>query len=368
MLSLSRFLVIFRMRDKLVVLGSILMVFLLVWIIVQPVKAEKFQSRGLYINSARASDTTFYIVSLRYTTPASIGSLKMEFCTTPIPSFACVAPSGLDASAATLAAQSGETGFSITSQTANSLVLSRSPSVTGASLSSYRLDNMVNPDGTGIGADPAEPEGEKTNFYIRLTSHTTTNGTGPETDFGAVSNTITPELALYTQVPPILMFCVAGVIHDDECLDMDGYYVDFGELNSNETYSTKSEMQAWTNAQYGYSITTTGNTLTSGIRSIPAIASPTQSLVGVGQFGINLTDNTDPDIGADPVGPGTNAVLNATYTTPDQYLYQEGDTLVSSSGVTMTRKFTVSYILNVPENQSPGVYSTTITYVCLAGF
>lgn len=331
-------------------------------------QAEKFQNRSLYINSARASDNTYYIVSLRYTTPANIGSLRMEFCSSPIPSLPCYKPQGLDVSGGVLAAQTGVTYSGITTQTDNVIVLSRTPSMTGAGISSYRFDNMINPDGTGIGADPAEPEHEKTNFYIRLTSHTSTDGTGPLVDFGSVTNTITPEIGLFTQVPPILIFCVAAIIHDDECADTEGFYVDFGELNSDETFYTASQMLARTNAYYGYSISVTGNTLTSGIRSIPAIDTPTASLIGVGQFGINLADNDFPDIGANPTGPGINAVMNTDYTTPDQYLYNDGEVLVASDAVTRVRRFTTSYILNVPEDQDPGVYSTTLTYVCVAGF
>lgn len=356
-----------NLRSKWAVVGVLCLILLMVWVVAQPARAAKFTNRSMYINSARASDTTYYIISFQYTTPANIGSVKMEFCTTPIPSFQCVAPSGLDVSNAVLSAQSGETGFSIGSQTANEIILSRTASL-ASGLSSYRFDNVINPDGTGGGADPREPEHEKTNFYVRLTSHVSNDGTGAEIDFGSVANMITPEVGIYTQVPPILIFCAAGTINDDECTDMDGDFVNFGELEPDQTYYTKSEFQAFTNAQYGYSVTVVGNTMTSGIRSIPALTAPTQSLVGVGQFGINLAVNSNPAIGAGPVGPGINAIPNADYTTPDEFMYSEGDFLVTSSEVTMTRKFTVSYILNVPEDQAPGVYSTTLTYICLAGF
>ena len=355
-------------RSKYVAAASLLLVVLCVWLVVQPADAPKFTDRSIYINSSRPSDTTFYIISFQYTTTAVVGSVKMEFCTSPIATLPCYPPSGMDLSGASLTAQAGETGFVMDTPSPNVILLSRTAAMTGPGVSSYRFDNVVNPDATGANADPREPEHEKTNFYVRLSSHASTDGSGPEIDVGSVSATITPELGVLTQVPPILIFCVGVVINDDECEDVDGFYVDFGELSSDETFYTASQMQARTNAQYGYSIYVEGNTLTSGIRSIPAITTPTQSLVGVGQFGINLADNSDPDIGADPVGPGIGAILNPVYATPDHYLYNEGDVLVTSSGVTPVRKFTVSYILNVPEDQEPGVYSTTITYVCTAGF
>ncbi len=324
--------------------------------IVWPTEAARFQQRGMYINSALGGVDTFYIISLQYTTPSSVGSLRMEFCDNPIPSLPCGVPAGLDVSNATLSAQSGETGFSVGQQNQNLIVLTRTPSVTGSALSSYRFDNMRNPNG------------DHQDFYVRITSHASTDGTGPLIDYGSVSATTTPTIDLYTQVPPILIFCVAQHINDDDCTDTEGNFVDFGELNSNQTYSASSEIQARTNAQYGYSIAVTGTTMTSGIRSIPALATPTESFQGVGQFGINLADNNSPDVGADPTGPGVNGVVSSPYDTPNKYLFNNGDVIATSNGVTRTRKYTASYVVNVPANQAPGVYSTTITYICLAGF
>ncbi len=344
-----------KQRVATLLIGLIL-VFGLVWSVTQRAEAVRFQNRGMYINSARAGEITFYEISLQYTTSASVGSLRMEFCDNPIPSLPCHVPPGLDVSNGVLAAQSGETGFSIGEQTQNLIVLTRTPSVTGADHSSYRFDTMRNPD----------PDYQ--DFYVRLTSHASTDGSGPLIDYGSVAATTTPEIALITQVPPILIFCVAQQIHDDDCTDMEGNFVDFGELRSTQTYTASSEIQARTNAVFGYTISVTGTTMTSGIRSIPVIATPGESFQGVGQFGMNLADNTYPDVGALPVGPGTNGNVVPPYDTPNKFLFNSGDVVATSNGVTRTRKYTASYIVNVPANQPPGVYSTTVTYICLAAF
>jgi hypothetical protein len=336
----------------------------MIGIFVKPVQAERFQDRGLYINSARGGDTTYYIISFRYVTPTPVGSIQLEFCTTPIPSLPCDVPAGQDVSAAVLAAQTGETGYSITTQTNNIIVLSRTATIPGSSLSTYRLNNVTNPDGTGSNAYFGEPPDEKTNFYVRLTSYASTDATGPLIDYGSVASTITPEQSIFTQVPPILIFCVAGTINDDECSDTNGNFVDFGELAPDQTFYTSSEIQASTNASFGYNIYVTGRTMTAGIHTIPALTTPTQSFQGVGQFGMNLATNTTPA----PVGPGTNATIDPQYDIPDHFLFNDGDVIVSTTGLTHTRKFTASYIINVPADQDPGVYSTTITYTCLAGF
>lgn len=327
-----------------------------VWLYVNRAQAIRFEERGMYINSARAGDTTFYEVSFKYPTANSVGSVRMEFCDTPIPSLPCNVPSGLDVSGGVLSSQSGETGFSIVQQTGNLIILGRTPSVTGSALSTYRFDDMVN------------PSGETQDFYIRLTSHASNDGSGPLIDFGSVSAQLTPEIEIWTQVPPILVFCVAAIINSSDCTDAEGNFVNFGELQSNQTYYASSEILTRTNARSGVTVYAAGTTMTSGIRTIPAITTPTESFVGVGQFGINFAVNSTPSVGASPTGPGANLVLEPDYDIPDKYHFNSGDTVAVSTSVTPWRKITASYIVNVPQDQPPGVYSTTITYIGLATF
>jgi hypothetical protein len=345
-----------KVRHTVVLAVGIILIFGMIWGLVQQTEAVRFKNRGMYINSARGGDTTYYIISLQYTTPDTVGSLRLEFCDNPIPSLPCNVPPGLNVSGGALSAQSGESGFSIGEQTQNLIVLTRPPSMTGNALSSYRFDNMHNPNGA------------HQDFYVRMTSHASTDGSGPLIDYGSVTATTTPEVELTTQVPPILIFCVAKQINDDGCTDMQGNFVDFGELSSNQTFSASSQIQARTNAQYGYTIAVTGTTMTSGYRAIPANTTPTESFRGVGQFGMNLATNTSPSVGADPVGPGVNGVVSPPYDTPNKFLFNSGDIVATSNNVTQTRKYTASYVVNIPRDQAPGVYSTTVTYICTAGF
>lgn len=318
--------------------------------------AARFQDRSMLIGSPNPSDVTFYQVAFTFPTVTTVGSVKLMFCDSPLPSLPCVVPPGLDITQATLAAQSGETGFSITQQTNDTIVLSRSPSVAGNTVSSYRFDNMQNP------SNPTE------RIYVRLSDYASTNATGAEIDFGSVVAQLTAPVEVYSQVPPILIFCVAETIQDDDCQDANGNFANYGELSSSQARSSTSELLARTNAQYGYSISVTGRTMTAGIHEIPASVLPTESAPGVGQFGFNLVANSQPNVGAAPVGPGTNAVTNADYAQANKYVFRDGDIIVSSTGVTPTRKFTASYIVNIPATQSPGIYSTTLSYLCLAGF
>jgi hypothetical protein len=319
-------------------------------------EAARFQNRSMFIGSPKAGETTFYQLTFTYPTVGSVGSLRFEFCDNPIPSLPCVVPAGLDIANATLAAQSGETGYSITQQTNSVIVLSRTPSVTGNTVSSYRLDNIVNP------SSPTQ------DFYVRMSDFASTDATGSVIDFGSVTAQLAPSIDIYTQVPPILVFCVAGSINDNDCADTSGNFVDYGELSSGQTHTTTSQILARTNAQYGYSVTVSGRTMTSVTNVISALEVPTESFRGMGQFGLNLVANSQPVVGTDPSGPGVNAAVAADYSQANKYVFRDGDVLISSTGVTPTRRFTTSYIVNVPSDQAPGIYSTTISYLALAGF
>ena len=326
------------------------------FVLTHTTEALRFTNRSMFISTAQAGENAFYQISFNYPTTSVVGSLRLEFCDSPIPSTPCTLPPGLDISGAVLAAQSGETGYTISQHTSTVIVLSRTPSMTSASLSTYRLDNITN------------PSSETQDFYVRMTDYVSNDATGSFIDFGSVTAQLAPPIGVYTQVPPILVFCVAEQINDDNCNSTNGSFADYGELSTTQTRSSTSELLARTNASSGYSITVMGRTMTSGIHAIPQLTTPTSNAVGVGQFGMNLAVNSNPAGGASPVGPGVNAVINSDYNQPDKYLFRDGDIIVTSNGITPTRKFTANYIVNIAPDQAPGVYSTTISYICLAGF
>lgn len=334
----------------------VLLIAILSLLINRPATASEFTDRSVMIDSPVAGQTTQYAFTFGYSTPSPVGSVKFQFCDMPLPLDPCVIPAGLDVQNAVLTSQTGETGYTIFSQTQNEIIIGRPAQVPGAGPSTYTFDNITN------------PSGENQVVFVRLTSHSSSDATGPFLDEGAVATTTTPDVEIYTQVPPVLIFCVATVINDPDCTDMTGNYADVGELTDTQTAKLAVQMQARTNARSGYTIQMTGNSLASGTNTIPPITVPSPSLIGVGQFGMNMAGNTNPAIGGPPVGAGINAVVNPNYTTPNLFSYTNGDVLVSSTNPTRNRKFTMSYIINVPETQPIGVYTTTITYICIGSF
>lgn len=318
----------------------------------------RFENRSLFMNSTTPGVTTSYKLSLSYMTPAPVGSLDMLFCVSPIPYEACVTPPGLDVSQATLANQAGETGFSILSKTTNHIVLTRLPSMiaTGGSASSYIFDNIKNPTDT------------TQSFSIRLRSHSTIDATGQQIDFGSVKGQVGEGITIETQVPPMLIFCVAQQVADDCVGTNNVYYHDMGDLSDSSTLTAQSQMAVGTNATGGFVITANGPPLSAGTNIINEIASPTQSIAGKNQFGINLVENSDLHVGKDPEGTWANAEPTANYNQPNKYMYQSGDVVASSNSVSLMKKFTVSYIVNVNPQLRAGVYTTTINYIASGRF
>jgi hypothetical protein len=107
--------------------------------------------------------------------------------------------------------------------------------------------------------------------------------------------------------------------------------------------------------------------MTSGNNFIPAMSSGDTSQAGTSQFGINLRSNSLPPVGSNPTGGG-NGEPTAAYNTPNQFQFLDSDIIAESSGADYLREYTVSYIVNVSGSQAPGIYVSTLTYVCTGSF
>ena len=316
----------------------------------------RFQDRSLLIFDPNPGVTTKYTVSLTYTTPAPVGSLDMLFCINPIPSEPCVMPPGLDLSGAVLSDQTGETGYSLDILSANHLLLTRPPAVVAQTPSTYTLDNIVNPTYMDH------------SFSIRLESHPNSDGSGPIIDLGSVVTQINEGIYIETQVPPQLVFCVAHMV-DMSCQGSSGgNLTDLGQLDAGAPLTATSQMWAGTNASGGYDILVYGTSLQAGTHAITPLITPTISAPGNNQFGLNLVANTDPPVGTDPEGPDINAVVTPDYSQPNMFKFVDGDAVASAPNVSLTRRFTVTYLVNVSPDLAPGAYSTTLTYVCVGHF
>lgn len=310
-------------------------------------------NRSLTIESTIPGVVTNYTMSWQLPTAATIGSIRLQLCDSAFIDEPCVNPNG-DMTAATLTAQSGVTGFSVLSQNDGEVLLTRAPAVAATTPSSYTLSGISNPSGL------------QDQFFMRIFMYPTADGSGAFNHAGSIASATAEPIVINTEVPPILFFCAALTI-DDWCQNVNGNFIDYGELSPVTGDAAVSQFGAATNAQGGYVVTINGNTLTAGNRTITALSAPAAYTPGSAQFGLNLRANTNPALGQDPSGAGT-ATVAGDYNNPDLFKFANGDAVATAVSGTLFNTFTVTYIVNIPPDQASGVYNTTIAYICTAAF
>ena len=318
--------------------------------------APGLDSRSLTISTSEAGATNVtFDFQFDITIPGLLGSIQLEFCQEdPLPFEACTPPAGFDISGAALAGQTGETGFIIDpGVTANDLLLTRVPAISSAGTVSYSFTGVDNPSNEG-------------SHYVRVITYSTNDGTGPSTEEAGLVYAIVDQFDVSAFVPPFLIFC-AGITVATDCSSASGDQINFGELSSTSANTATSQMAGGTNGVGGMSISVIGTTMTSGINTITALSSRGPSSPGSSQFGINLRDNSNPNIGQNVVGSGTTGPIG-DYNVVNQFKFSNGDVIANSPLSTNFNRLTATYLVNVTQNQAPGVYTSTLTYVALATF
>lgn len=314
------------------------------------------QSRFDRISNTGTGAVATHLIGFTYTnTTTPVGSVTIEFCSnSPIINDVCDASPGLDLTNAVLSNQTGEVGFSVSSITSDMITLTRNPAIPTGVASTYQFDNIINPTSPGT-------------YYLRFQTFSSTDGSGATIEQGGDAIAILPTFNVTSEVPPYLTFCSGISVANLNCDDVSGDQINFGTFSASSTSTATSQFLAATNANNGYSVTLDGTTMTSGNNIIPSSTNPTASHTGTSQFGINLLANTKPLVGDDPAGGGVASVVSP-YDNSNLYLFNDGDVVVSSSQPSDYKRFTISYIVNVSPDQSPGVYATTVSYICLANF
>jgi len=315
---------------------------------------------------------TFTVPSVGNT---NIGSMKFEYCTVAV-QVACVAPTGMSASAATFGNETGSavTGFSMGTKTVNSFRLPRTAaSVTAGSIVKVQANSITNPTTANQ------------TFFVRITTYTGTDGATGLVDSGSVAASTANEITVTGIMPETLIFCTGGTISKTsgipDCTTATSGAINFNQLFSpTDTATATSQMAASTNAASGYSITVNGTTLTSGANTIPGMTTAALRTRGISEFGMNLKLNTTAtstvavgaEVDATPNGTDLRGQAQAGYNTVDTFKFTSGDVVAASNfntaGPTNAQIFTVSYIADVAGNQISGTYVATLTYICTATY
>lgn len=319
------------------------------------VHANKLPNRSVELSSSTISQSANYKFSFDITTPGPLGSIRFQFCSNnSLIGEPCVR-TDQDKTNIQLINQTGETGFTIFPTAAkNVIILTRDPSTANAGPVSYEFSGIVNPPDNG-------------SYYVRVQTYDTSLPGGSDIDAGGIAYSINQGVSVNATVPPYLLFCDGLVISGYDCSTASGSYINFGELSTNFAKTGTTQIVVATNARYGYSLTVNGTTMQSGVHTINPMTGLDVSRPGTSQFGLNLVSNADPNVGQDPAGPGAGAPT-ANYSVSNRYMFNSGDVIASSPTSDAYRKYTVSYIVNVPSSQSPGIYVSTLTYIALATF
>ncbi len=341
---------------------------------------------GATDGGSKPSGNVKHLFGFTTATTANIGSIDFQYCTTA--GGTCTAPAGLNTSSATIGSQTGATGFTFNSVSANEFYITRSASsISSGTAVTYRFDGVVNPNNT-ICFGGTTPQSNNCPFYVHITTYTSTNATTGATDNGTVAASIATQITLTGTMPESLIFCTGGTISNTggvpDCSTATSGAISFNQLFSPaDTATATSQMAASTNADHGYSITVNGTTLTSGSNTVTAMTTTGTGDLGVrgtSQFGLNLKANTTttstPAVGSEvaPAANGTNykGQSQTGYASVDHFRFVTGESVASSNnggaGPSDIQTYTVSYMVNANGAQAVGTYTTTLTYICTPTF
>lgn len=151
-----------------------------------------------------------------------------------------------------------------------------------------------------------------------------------------------------------------------------GSGTDHGVLNPAQTTFGSSEVHVRNYNGSGYIMQVTGMPPKQSVYTIPGLGTPTASQAGMEQFGINLVDNSTPNVGADPVqvpdSTFSYGVPAPDYATANLYKYVSGDIVAQSTQESGETRYTMSYILNIKPLTPAGKYISNMSVVVSARF
>jgi hypothetical protein len=173
--------------------------------------------------------------------------------------------------------------------------------------------------------------------------------------------TIKPTPASTPTCEPYLQFTVNGT------------NIDLGELKTNTTKTANATFSVSAYLTSGYNIINASDPPVYNGYFLNNLTSPTASVMGTEQFGMNLKANTSPaTFGADPVqtlGPTYGFGQAAIgYDIANQYKYVKNDTIALSGQSTSITNYTISYIFNISNSTVGGLYTFRHVMVAVATY
>lgn len=191
------------------------------------------------------------------------------------------------------------------------------------------------------------------NYCAKTSAGDTTVGNASSANYSA-------QFGANTTDEPLLEIIVEGGDHD------------MGVLDSSHTGTAVSTIKIRNYLSGGYTLHITGAAPSQGTHSLTRLATPSTSHQGAEQFGINLANNTEPDIGADPLQVPDNTFsfgqVNSDYSQADLYTYDDGAAVAHSDKSSGETDYTISMLINVSNVTPGGRYSGTYSAVVVPVF
>lgn len=151
-----------------------------------------------------------------------------------------------------------------------------------------------------------------------------------------------------------------SITSDDPLLEViiDPGESNLGVLTTEQTASKTMKVRIRTYLVDGYTLQISGTPPSYSGHALATPSTPTASSPGTEQFGINVVDNTTPDIGANPtVLPAdlqSTSMIEDDYNTPDLFKYQDGEVIVRNPIGEGQTNYEVSFIVNISSSTPAG--------------
>jgi hypothetical protein len=207
-------------------------------------------------------------------------------------------------------------------------------------------------DGTTADGTLTNPSGAG-QYIITISNDEANNGSDDDTVSIAIRIIADDQVVVTATVDPTFTFSLGG------------NSVALGTLSTGSPSSGSHTVSASTNGAGGFTVSYNGAALTSGGNTITPIGgTAAASSAGSEQFGINLRDNTTPNVGANVTQNSGTCGYGAQYGTADSFAYVASTTTtVTSVTAPADCVYTVSYMANISATTEAGSYSTTIDYI-----
>ena len=153
---------------------------------------------------------------------------------------------------------------------------------------------------------------------------------------------------------------------------VNGTSTDIGVLSTSSTTTTTATFSVKNYLSSGYQVVSVSQPPKYNTYTMHNLTTPSTSVPGTEQFGINLVHNTSPSVGANPVQvPSSSFSFGKAaggYDTPNEYKYVPGDTIAYSNSSSGETDYTISYIYNISNITPGGTYDFNDVLVATATF